>query len=287
MVQFVQVNNGGPLYHYLNRSVDTGNTPTVVIYDEAGSVLVASQNATKGPNTTLDGTAISGQTTIPLTATTNIVAGEKYRVGPNSKGQYEDITVDDISDGVNVTARDNLVNSYASADVFRSQKVTVTLEASEVTSAERNCRAAWSYESNSQAYTEHSIFFQSIYSPVCSVTEQDILQRQPKARHLVANRQPLREFIQSVFENEVLTDVAALFDPGGMISGERLHIATIHRIIAVFASMNDKLDVFDHQMDLYQAELEKAITAPVDVDQDGASDDERPYSIMSVPIGRA
>jgi hypothetical protein len=71
-------------------------------------------------DTTLDGAAAAGQKVIPLTSTTGIQAGKKYRIRSADGVRHEQVHVDSISAGVSVTARDNLHNTYASGDAFRS-----------------------------------------------------------------------------------------------------------------------------------------------------------------------
>ena len=285
MIQFVQKDRGGELYIYLSRTIDTGNTPTVKLISESGSTFVASQNATKGPNTTLDDSASSGQKVIPLTATTSINGGEKYRIGPNSIGQFEDVTVDTLTSGVSVTVRDDLNYSYASGDVFRSQKLTVSVTADEADEIRHNCQAEWTFESDSQEYAEYSTFYISLYCPSLTVHEQDILKREPKAKNMLASRQPLREYIQDIFNREILGDIAEIMPPGSIITASAVHSATIHRVIAELALSNDKLERYDKRMEAYRAELSRA-TRLVDTDEDQETDDEIVYSPMAVRIIR-
>lgn len=72
-------------------------------------------------DTTLDGAAAAGQKVIPLTSTTGIVAGKKYRLIESAGHNDEIVQVDTIQAGVSVTALNNLRFGYASADVFRSR----------------------------------------------------------------------------------------------------------------------------------------------------------------------
>lgn len=72
-------------------------------------------------DTTLDAAAAAGQKVIPLTSTTSIVVGEKYRIREADDTEQEIIEVASIIAGVSVTAVNNLIFSYASADIFRSR----------------------------------------------------------------------------------------------------------------------------------------------------------------------
>lgn len=71
--------------------------------------------------TTLDGAANAGQKVIPLTSTTGIAIGTRYKLISDDRTKYEIIEVDSISAGVSVTAVDNLVWAYISGDLFRSE----------------------------------------------------------------------------------------------------------------------------------------------------------------------
>ena len=72
-------------------------------------------------DTTLDGAAAAAQKVIPLTSTTGIQVGVKYRLRSDDATKEEIIEVDSISAGVSVTAVDNLIWPYASGDFFRSE----------------------------------------------------------------------------------------------------------------------------------------------------------------------
>jgi hypothetical protein len=72
-------------------------------------------------DTTLDGAAAAGQKVIPLTSTTGIQVGTKYRVRSDDATKEEIIEVASINAGVSVTAVDSLVWAYASGDFFRSE----------------------------------------------------------------------------------------------------------------------------------------------------------------------
>lgn len=73
-------------------------------------------------DTTLDGTAASGQKVIPLTSTVGIVVGNKYIVREAAGNEWEVIEVDTISSGISVTALVNLKYGFLTADVFRTRK---------------------------------------------------------------------------------------------------------------------------------------------------------------------
>ncbi len=72
---------------------------------------------TKTANTTLDG-ATSGAV-IPLAVTTGLVVGDRCLLIADGDNEREIITINSISDGVSVTAEENVKFSYASGDAFR------------------------------------------------------------------------------------------------------------------------------------------------------------------------
>lgn len=290
-VAWIQKDRGGTLRYQLARRIASANTPQVTLLTSSGTELVAEQAATKGPRTTLDAAAASGQRTIPLTATDNVKVGHIYRL-TNSGGQYEFVTVDAISSGVSVTARRDLRHTYASADVFESQEVSVSVTAEEAPSVRYNCRAKWRYtDTDSQEHVEESIFHVSAFAPVHNVTAEDIARRYPRIYDALGDPQKLQELIDEIWENEVLQDLAgAVSDEHGFVSGGPLRLALIERVAAQVESANEQWDDFDRRMTAYQLQLEQAIqSTPIDTDEDGDVDsgDEKPLHPWSYRMERA
>lgn len=274
-IVFLQKNVAQSLSHHVGRPIDSGSSPTCILYADGGATMQASTSATKGPSTTLDSSAASGQTSVPLAATTNLIVGEEYGIGPNALGQSEIVTIDSITSGESISTRHDLLHTYASGNVFASRKLTLSVLAESISEARRNCRARWTYESSSQEYSEESIFNVSTYAPVCPITEADILLRYPDARNQTITGQPISELIVDVWENEVLGELAAVWSPEATISSAPLRLAAIHRVVAQLHYANEKLELFDKSMELFMSALERSISiAPKDEDDDGASDDE-------------
>lgn len=73
----------------------------------------------KDSNTTLDGSASSGQKVIPLTSTAGFSAGDVCLIRSASRFNFEVITINSVSAGTSVTATSNLQYEYASGDNFR------------------------------------------------------------------------------------------------------------------------------------------------------------------------
>lgn len=86
-----------------------------------GNVYQVLLDSADAVNTTLDGAAASGQAVIPLTATTGIVVGTRYKLREAAGNEEEMIEVQSIIAGVSVTATANLKYGYASGDVFVSR----------------------------------------------------------------------------------------------------------------------------------------------------------------------
>ena len=267
---FVTKGLGGTLTHYLSRSIDSGNTPTVTLLQSSGATIVASQNATKGPSTTLDGAAAAGATTVPVAATTSINVGDRLWL-INTAGQSEEVVVASVTAGASFTTRNKLKYTYASGDTVASRKVSVAITAEQATTVLKNCQARWAYESGSQAYAEQSTFHISYFSPTCGVTEATILRYDPRVVNYIDASQDLQDIIDEVFYDVVLGRVALLMTPGSLISGSVLDNATKYKVLAELYAMNRKYEDFDKFTELFNAEMEQVFSGDnFDPDQDGA-----------------
>jgi len=120
------------------------------------------------PNTTLDGSAGTGQSdlrVIPLTVTTGIVAERRYLITSVAFGHKEWVEVETVESGVDVTVKHPLVNAYASVDTFVSTRITATVNATWVVdkneiSPEASTfpyyRAVWTYVVSGVTYRHQS-----------------------------------------------------------------------------------------------------------------------------------
>lgn len=269
-VQFVQVGKGGTITYHAPERWDASPAPTVTLYAPEGGELVASQTATLGPSTTLDGAAAAGQTTVPLTATTSVVVGDQYLI-TNATSESEWVTVEAITSGVSVTVRDDLLHTYASADVFCSTKLSVSVSSTEAAAPHRSCYARWAYSVSSETRLDTSVFHLTRWSPRLNLTAQDILRREPRAIDLLGTRQDIEELIEDIWENEILEDLAQSCDPGALLSGETLRMATLYRVIAEMYLHAQDAEHSDALMGMYRAAWERVLaTAPIDVDQSGS-----------------
>lgn len=121
-------------------------TPTVVIHNEDGGTQIASQNATlDAVNTTTDGVTAAGATTVPLTATTNIVRDDEYWIGPNALGQSEFVKVAGITSADSVTLRHPTLYGYATGVSFEGTYQSVVITAAQVADSFTNWRAVFSW----------------------------------------------------------------------------------------------------------------------------------------------
>lgn len=71
-------------------------------------------------NTTLDDAAAAGQKNVPLTATAAFASGDYCLLrAADSDDEFEIVKVDSVDAGVKIVAIENLIYTYASADIFR------------------------------------------------------------------------------------------------------------------------------------------------------------------------
>lgn len=85
-----------------------------------GKVFSFNLDSDNTGNTTLDGDAAAGQKVIPLTDMTSFVTDDICLIrAEDNDDEYEIVEVASTVLGVSVTAKDNLVHSYASGDTFR------------------------------------------------------------------------------------------------------------------------------------------------------------------------
>jgi hypothetical protein len=92
------------------------------VWAAQGKVFAFAIDGSETASTTLDGAAASGQKVIPLTSTTGISIGKKYKIRRLIGHDQELVHVLGIVADVSVTARDNLHNSYVATDIFRSRR---------------------------------------------------------------------------------------------------------------------------------------------------------------------
>jgi len=85
-----------------------------------GKTWAFAEDSGKTTNTTLDDAAAAGQKVIPLTATAGLSVDDECLIrAEDNDDEFEIIKVESISAGVSVTAAENLIYSYAAADLFR------------------------------------------------------------------------------------------------------------------------------------------------------------------------
>jgi len=71
-------------------------------------------------STTLDGAAAAGQKNVPLTSTSNFVAGSNCLLrAVDADDEFEIVVVGSVDTGVKIVAAENLKFTYASGDLFR------------------------------------------------------------------------------------------------------------------------------------------------------------------------
>jgi hypothetical protein len=143
---------------------------------------------------------------IPSTTAT-ISGGDLFVIRKASTGQWEWVTIDGVASG-SVTTRDALTYSYATGDTLQSQRLSYSVAATNCDSIYRNARAEWTYEVGGVSRTDTTLYHVSVWAPRLSLTDQDILRRNPRAKDLLGTRQRLTDLIEDVWEHEVLEELA-------------------------------------------------------------------------------
>lgn len=283
-VKFVQVSRGGTVHHDVvdhapslwDIATVASNSVRVTIYDATGGELVAVSNATRGPSTTLTASASADATTITVVSATGISADDVMLLGPNASGQWEWTTVDGVNAStLTITLRDGLRHAYESGVAIRSPRISKTLTATNCDTTRANCRAAWLYEVGDQAIVETSIFHMSVWAPRLTLRDQDVLVRQPRAVDILGTRQRLTQLIRDVWERDVLEEVAARFDPAGLVDGDALRQAHLYRVLMEIALMAGDTDGRDRYGAQYRAAFDRALASTLaDTDGDGQIGDD-------------
>lgn len=88
-------------------------------YARLGNSFTLAIDSDLDETTTLDDSAAVDQKVIPLTATAGFTVGDYCLIKEATGDNYEIVQIASIDAGVSVTAESNLLNAYASADIFR------------------------------------------------------------------------------------------------------------------------------------------------------------------------
>jgi hypothetical protein len=152
--------------------------------DDTAESAIAAPAVETNPNTTLDSTASANTRTIPLTATTGIVADRRYLVTHITTGLKEWVEVEGITSADSVTVKHPLHNDYATNSTFQSTRITAAIDATWVAD-ETNIttedvgpnpmyRVRWVYVVGGVTYVADSYFNLVRYAARHSVQPQDI-----------------------------------------------------------------------------------------------------------------
>ena len=278
-VQFEQKDVGGTIYYEAPDRWDAASTPTVTLLTPSGAELVAAQNATAGPSTTVKtGTSVAvGATTVELTAVTSLVVGRQYTLGPNALGQSERVTVSGITTGTSasVELRHPVQYAHAAGGAFASTRLSVAVTAAQATPTYRSCLAKWTYKVSTVDRVDTTVWHISLWAPRLTLTEQDVLRREPRALDLLGSRQRLVELIEDVWTSDILEDLGQSCDPGALVSGDALRMATLYRVLAEMYLVSQDHEHADRLTGLYHAAWMRVLQqTPVDVDQTGTITDD-------------
>lgn len=154
--------------------------------DDVDAESALGSSSIESVDTTLDGSAGDSQSDrkrIPLTATTNIVAGRGgYRI-TNAYGQYEDIEIEKFESGVAAWSRTPLAFDYASGDTFVSRRASVAVADAWIQNEDHlsdplcpypRWRLVWKYVVGGVTYVTVQFFDVVRYPFVTAVTPYDL-----------------------------------------------------------------------------------------------------------------
>jgi hypothetical protein len=278
-IHFIQKDRGGTIWHDVIDAApyrwDSTCTPVVAVYTPGGTQMLATTTADVGPLATIDAACAAGGITIHIgTVPTSLASGDQYLVRKASSGQWEWVTIDGVGSGY-VTVRDTLQYTYGTGDTIASPRLSYTVAATVCDEVYANARAEWTYEVDGISRTDTSLFHVSIWAPRLTVTEQDILRRNPRARDMLGSRQRLSDLIEDVWHRDILEELSVVVDPGQLVSGDALHLAVLYRVLAEIATMAEDYEERDRLMESHRAAWERVLQqTPIDSDDDGDISDE-------------
>lgn len=290
-MQFLQRDRGGELYHHLVSLApalwDVSPTPTVTLLAPDGvSELLAEQDSTPGPSTTVGAAgAEAEQLVVPVASTAGMVVGnrEQYVIGPSAAlGQWEWCELRGVGSG-EVRLRRPLRYAYASGDTFRSARLSVQITGSEVPTVYEKAQARWEWHHASQPYTEVTHFSISIWNPRIPLTSVNVLNRHPQALNEMGDAQDLDDLLADLWD-ELLGDLAQKVpDPGRLVSGVSLRKALLYKLLTELPTRNHDQEQLDRDLEAFNAEWEKVCQqTPVDADGSGtisSADELTPASV--------
>jgi hypothetical protein len=211
---------------------------------------------------------------LTVASATGLSVNDILMLGPNSGGQYEWVTVDSVNSSTKaLTTRDNLQYDYATSDVLKSHRLSVTLTAAQAASTYANARAEWDYKVSTQQRTETTTFHITRWNPRLTLRDQDILKRNPRALEYLGTRQRLGQLIKEVW-NDALEEIGEMFNPGGVVAGSVLQTYHMRLVLAEIADQAEDYEAQDRHIAKASAALQRALSQTIaDTDNDGDIDD--------------
>lgn len=274
-MQFVQKGCGGSLF------IDVVDAPphlpaadpapvVTLLHPDGANALVAEQAATAGPATALAAAAAAGASAITVADATGIDPGDQLLLGPSAaEEQHEWATVKGVGSDKVLELLDELRFSYATSDAVASPRLSVSVSSSEADAIRRNCVAKWGYTLNGEERETHTLFSITQWSPVCPLTEQHILRRDPRARTRAGGRNDLSMLIHDLW-GELLEEMGERLDPGALVSGTSLATALRYRVLAELETTSHTVELRDHLMAQFKARWDGVLhSTPIDVDASG------------------
>jgi hypothetical protein len=152
--------------------------------DDESESAIGSPSVETNPNTTLDSAASANTRSIPLTATSGIVADRRYLVTHATTGIREWVEVEGIASADSVTVKHPLHNDYASGSTFQSTRIQATVDSSWI-SDDGNIatedagpnpmyRVRWVYVVSGSTYVADTYFNVVRYAARHGVQPQDV-----------------------------------------------------------------------------------------------------------------
>jgi hypothetical protein len=152
--------------------------------DDTAESAIGAGSVESDPATTLDAAATANTRSIPLTATTGIVAERRYLVTHITTGVKEWVEVDGITSADSVTVKHPIHNDYASGSTFQSTRIQATVDSTWIAD-ETNLtgddvgpnpqyRVRWVYVVSGVTYVADTYFNVVRYAARHGVQPQDI-----------------------------------------------------------------------------------------------------------------
>lgn len=276
--RFLQKDLGGVLKHTMRdlpgdgARWDSSPAPTVTLMARGGGELLASTAATLGGTYTTGGAISVGDTTISVNSTTGLSRWDEVVLGPNAAGQWEWKTLDGVSSTA-IVFHEKAVYAYSTGKTLKSHTMSVEVTSGTVGSVSQNNYAEWHYAVDSVERKEHTLFHISLYAPRLSLTAARFLEEYPRALGMLGSNQKIDALIRRMWDTRVIPDIARIFHPGAMVSGEAAELALANKLKEFLENEAKNYDAADRYAVRYNHALDQIRDGLVDLDESGGVGD--------------